>query len=80
DPVSFLIARSVTSTSHASFLSLSIHEPRRKILRALPWPPESAQRRIKMPVTKAIKSHAFCALFSALRRYRQAAFYRYLFS
>ena len=50
----------------------SPHEPRRKILRALPRPPDSAQRRIKMPVTKAIKSHAFCALFSSLRLYRQA--------
>ena len=42
----------------------SPHEPRSQILRALPWPPDSAQRRIKMPVTKAIRNHALlCAFF-----------------
>ncbi len=53
----------------------SPHEPRSQILRVLPRPPDSAQWRIKMPVTKPIRNHAFYALFSSLRLDRQAAFY-----
>jgi len=42
----------------------SPHEPRSQILRVLPRPPDSAQRRIKMPITKAIRNRTFlCTLF-----------------
>ena len=33
------------------------------LLRALPRPSDSAQRRIKMPVTKPIRNHAFLCTF-----------------
>ena len=44
----------------------SPHELRRKLLQALPRPPDGAQRRIKMPVTKPIRNHALVHFFLLL--------------
>ncbi len=44
----------------------SPHELRRKLLQALPRPPDIAQRRIKMPVTKPIRNHALVHFFLLL--------------
>ncbi|MCI6401821.1 MAG: hypothetical protein MR815_08385, partial [Oscillospiraceae bacterium] len=57
----------VSNTWEGSFLPCgqkSPHEPRSQILRALPRPPDGAQRRIKIPVTKTIRNHAsLCTFF-----------------
>ena len=41
----------------------SPHELRSKLLQALPRPPDIAQRRIKLPVTKPIRNHALVHFF-----------------
>ena len=56
----------VSNTWEGSFLPYgqkSPHEPRSEQSVMLPRPPDSAQRRIKMPVSKAIRNHTFLCTF-----------------